>query len=334
MGLSYKKYFTLRIHHDYYTEGYGDDFEIYPMPETQAFLKRHKQIFRPVHRGFDVLSMMSTENTPFIAPDSDQKLSFGLRLKNLYFTNFTVLPAKNDFKELYQFENKGLDDNDMEPADWKLVTPQNNAFLFAVASNATKVELQIHDPQGTLIHDQIMETSGDEFIHYFDRGSRLSGKYKFTVKEDNVAKAPVHFYLADHIKKLKPFGILDFFTSELNFNSPKNYVLHFDPKESQWTYQVNLQKDYTGSVVTLVDNRESPEITFKSTGNTSLLKGKVLTFESFQANDQNAKALIPFEQSPIDYFQLVITKNGDQTVMKNLPNPSVREPKSEIHINI
>lgn len=334
MAATYQTYLTLRILHDYYNQGYGRDFHIVPLPQTKRILERHRILFRETENGFNLLSLMENSTTPLVDLGSNQKLSFALVLKNPVFMNYTSLDTKTSFSQIYHLDNLNLNALEMTEDGWSLAIPKTRQFNYTKTIAATKVELEILDPFNWQILDEEIDKNDQQFSHLVDIANRPEGKYTFTPTTDNVEQSPELYYLSEDLPQLRPFAVLDFFSSELSHVSPKAYTLQFNAKKSQWKYQVSLGKDYTGSTISVNDTRDTPEITFKNTGGNDLSRGKVLTFASFKASNNNEAAEIAYDETPISDFDLVIEKNGDRTEIKGLPNPSVHIPKTEMHINI
>jgi hypothetical protein len=80
--------------------------EIFPDEATQATLRGHKMIFRPAEGGFFVavqLDPAANDMRPRIPPAADFRLTFGLRVKDARFANFTELGAPGT--GFYRFGN-------------------------------------------------------------------------------------------------------------------------------------------------------------------------------------------------------------------------------------
>ncbi len=330
----YQFFFKFRILHNYYTLGYGKDFKMVPLPQTEALLKRYKLIFKERENGFDIGSLMSDASTPFIDLGEDEILSFALVLTNHAFHNFTALDTLDNARQAYHLDNLNLDTEELTEDGWDLVEPQNSIFAYSQVVEADKVELAITDPFGDEIFNDEIDKGDNEFHHLVQIGKHKEGQYTLTPEVDDVAQEAISYYLAKNLKQLRPFALIDFYSSELDYENIKNYTLQFEAKTAQWTYMLNLGKDYTGSTISIEDTRDSPEITFKSTGAADLTAGSILTFESFDVDDNSVEAEIAYSQTPIADFDLVITKNGDQTEIQGLPNPSIQHTKTEMHINI
>jgi len=201
-------------------------------------------------------------------------------------------------------------------------------------AEADKVRLAITDPFGDEMFNDEIDKADNQFSHFIQIGDRSEGVYTVTPEVDDVAQEAIAYYMAKDLIQLRPFAIIDFYSSELDYENVKNYTLQFEAKTNQWTYLLNLGKDYTGSTISIEDTRDTPEITFKSTGEEDLTEGSILTFSSFEVDDDSVEAAIAYHQTPIADFDLVIEKNGDRTEIQGLPNPSIHHTKTEMHINI
>lgn len=334
MSLFYQHLFKLRIMHDFYNLGYGSDFKIVPLPQTEAIMRRHRLIMKEAENGFDIASLMQNESTPLADLGEDTKLSFALILSNKSFHNFTALDALDSSSQAYHIHNLDLDALELTQNGWNQVEMANSSLFYTQTAEADTVDLTITDPFDTEILNEEMEQAGTQFSHLFQLGNRAEGLYTFSHSIDEVAQADERYYLAQDLKHLRPFAIVDFYSSELDYENTKTYTLQFEAKRSQWTYLLSLSKDYSGYTIGIEDTRDNPEASFKSTGDNALTEGSVLTFSSFKASDDSQELEIPFDETSIPDFDLILEKNGDRTELQGLPNPSIHHTKTEMHINI
>jgi hypothetical protein len=160
--------------------------------------------------------------------------------------------------------------------------------------------------------------------------------YSFETTLDGVVQTSVEYYLSDDLNRKRPFAALDFFSSELSIEHPAFYTLKFNPSKAQWRYLVTLSKDYTGNTLSIKDTKDVPTVAFKLTKNEVLTKGSTVSFESVNVADQEQVMKIPYSESPLTDFDLIIQRidNGDEIEIKKLPNPSALNLNQEIHITI
>lgn len=329
----YKTLFKLRILHSYYNKGYGSDFSIIPLPQTEKLAKQHKLLFREVENGLDVLSLMVDEHTPKFDLGDANKLSFCLMLKNTHLINFTELPEKTKSKQFYQLQNDEAFGTTLTPDTWKLVEPSPIAFTYSWVSQADKVMVRITDPFGRSFLAGTVQI-GTRYTRPLDLGNRMEGRYSLGLIEDDVDQETNHLYLSEGLWRKRPFVIADIFSSQLDYQQIKEYSISLSSKRSTWTYLINLSKDYTGSTISIEDARESPEVFFKQTGPNSQKAGDTLRFTTYKINQPDEEAEIAFQESPIADFNLIIEKNGTKTEIRGLPNPAIDQVKTEMHINI
>lgn len=123
MDLLYKKLFEVVVRHDYYlkelsgttsvwSEDYNihDDLDFIPTMECKKRLKDYQMVLKPCPCGFNLYARaLKTENldefSSFIYIPSDLKLTFLIRRKNPFFSNFTNLRLTEEGKQLYYFNN-------------------------------------------------------------------------------------------------------------------------------------------------------------------------------------------------------------------------------------
>ncbi|GAB5526577.1 MAG: hypothetical protein Roseis2KO_44490 [Roseivirga sp.] len=333
MANTYKKLLSIRLTHTYYESRYTSDFSIIPLPETQKLVNQYKLVLRPAGNGFDVMSLVNADDTPFIDLGDSNKLSFALMLRNTAMLNITSLPAKQHSAQLYYITNKPSPGISISIKDWTLVDPRATSFSYSRQTGANEVTLKTTGPFGDSTTEQMIK-QGDQFVSDFELGNRPEGRYQLEATEDGIKKPVDSFYVSEMLWKARPFALIDIFTQELDYSSPKNYYIRLGAKKAHWVYHVNLSKDYTGSTISIEDGREAPEVLFKVQGNVNLAKGKTLMFKAYKADDPHARAKIRFSEKPLTDFKLVIEKNGTKTEIAGLPNPAIDQVKTEMHINI
>ncbi|GEM_PF-4660941 len=333
MASSYKRLFGIRFRHTYYEESLTRDFSIIPLPQTQKLARQYKLIFRPKENGIDVLSLMREPNVPFIDLGDQNKLGFAIMLKNTDLLNITNLPVRQNNRQVYYMDNTVHKAHKVMKEHWSLVTPRPESFKYVRQSEANEITLKATGPFDSE-HTVTMLRQGNEFQSLFELGNRPEGKYVLEATEDGEKKDSEAVYTSELLWQTRPFGLIDIFTNELDYSQSKTYQIRLSAKKSIWTYRVNLGKDYTGSNISIKDERESPEVLFKQVGNTSQIKGKTLTFRSYRINDPNKTLGIRFGQTPIKDFKLIIEKNGKKTEIGGLPNPAINQSSTEMHINI
>lgn len=333
MANTYKELFSIRISHNYYENGFTSDFSLVPLPQTQKLARQYKLIFRPTPDGIDVLSLMTGDNTPFLDLGNDNKLSFAMTLHNTDLLNITNLPGSPDSRQVYHIENTPEVGTSIVSREWTLVNPKSSRFTYACESEANEISLKSTGPFGETQTTR-MHKNGNRFTANFDLHNKPEGKYILEATEDGQIREAEAVYVSEVLWKTRPFALVDIFTNELNYDSKKKYYIKLTARKINWTYRINLSKDYTGSTISIKDERESPEVLFKLIGSNNKSKGKSLKFRSYQANRPNQKAKIAFNETPIGDFKLVIEKNGTMTEIPGLPNPAIDQVKTEMHINI
>ncbi len=333
MASTYKKLFRIRITHNYYESRFTSDFSIVPLPQTQKLARQYKLVFRPVANGIDVLSLMTADNTPFMDLGDGNKLSFAMMLHNTDLLNVTRLPGNPIAKQAYHIENRPEVGTSIVSGEWSLITPKSNSFTYSRESEANEITLKSTGPFGATYTSEMLK-QGDRFTSAFELNNMPEGKYILEATEDGQTKPAEAIYSSEILWKTRPFALIDIFTRQLSYDKLRSYFLRLDVKRVNWLYQVNLTKDYTGSSISIEDQRESPEVFFKLVGNTSQIKGKSLRFRAFQIDKPGHTALIAYSETPISDFKLIIEKNGTTTEIAGLPNPAINQGKTEMHINI
>lgn len=333
MANTYKKLFSIRLRHDYYESRFTSDFSVTPLPQTQKLARQYRLIFRPVADGIDVLSLMTDHTTPFLHLDDHNKLSFVMMLQNADLLNVTNLPYNPSTQQVYHIENRPEVGTSIISQEWTLIKPKAASFVYTRQSEANEIMLKSTGPFGATYTREMLK-QGERFTSAFELSNMHEGKYVLEATEDGQTKPAEAIYSSEILWKTRPFALIDIFTRQLSYEKPKNYFLRLGAKKVTWVYRVNLTKDYTGSSISIEDQRESPEVFFKLVGNASLAKGQSLKFRAFQIDKPGHTAQIAFSETPIKDFKLIIEKNGTKTEIAGLPNPAIDQVKTEMHINI
>lgn len=333
MANTYKTLFRIRIGHNYYENGITSDFSIVALPQTQKLAQQYKLLFKPVANGIDVLSLMTGESTPFLDLGDRNKLSFAMMLHNTNLLNITRLPVRQSSRQVYHIENTPEAGTSIGGGKWKLVTPKTTRFTHSRQSGANEISLRCTGPFGDAQTSDMVK-DGNRFISTFDLGNQPEGKYLLEATEDGELKEAEAIYTSEFLWKTRPFALIDIFTNELSYNSEKKYTIKLKAEWVNWTYCVNLGKDYTGSTISIQDQRELSEVFFKLVGNKDQAIGKTLKFQLYKINEPNQTGKIRLNERPISDFNLIIEKNGTKTEIKGLPNPAIDQVKTEMHINI
>lgn len=88
--------FTLRVTHDYYTDGRCPDFIIQPDKQTARIISKHRCLVKSLPDGIRLLTVVDKNQKPLIAQPDEVKFTFHLRLQNPDFVLFTNLSDFND----------------------------------------------------------------------------------------------------------------------------------------------------------------------------------------------------------------------------------------------
>lgn len=105
MNLRYKILFNVELRHDYYSDMRCEDFEIVPSMVTKSALKGLGMLFKVIANRLIVLIKVGDSDKPVVTPDSSQKFTFFMRLKNRRFINFTNIGYHPSEGKRYYFSN-------------------------------------------------------------------------------------------------------------------------------------------------------------------------------------------------------------------------------------
>lgn len=164
--------FEVRVIHTYYSDQGCPDFEIAPTAQTQALLRNHRSLFKPMPTGIRVITAMNETGTPapMLPMAPDPPLTFHLQLRNPdfpLFTDLSAMPVSNS----NVFTNKGLKDNgtSKDEAD-PLKLDSNPADLRDRANRFA--DLVIHPPSaftanhGPVQYDIVFEAKQTRWHYY------------------------------------------------------------------------------------------------------------------------------------------------------------------------
>jgi hypothetical protein len=166
--ISYRPLFDVDITHDYFLSrgdvvleaqadvdrtalanlySVGDFLDVFPDDATKAVLAGHKMLFRTTAAGFSVvvrLDPSASDTRPMIPPADDLRLTFGLRLADTSFVNYTELgPATTGF---YRFSNASQN----RTAGVNFLTSRASTFVATRRYDAGEVFLQAAAPTSNL----------------------------------------------------------------------------------------------------------------------------------------------------------------------------------------
>jgi len=335
MARHYQILFKLRLHHTYYIGGASYDFHIQPTQETSRLLAKYKLLFREVDNGINILGLTTDKNTPLHELDNDLKFTLALFLKNSSFLNFSELAADKNFDEIYYLNNLSLNNNSSELTDnsWLLTTVRNMTFDYALTSEADNILVNIKNGKAESVLNKALLKQEDNFNVLIDFEEFQEGKYTLQKTEDNVDKDPEHYFLSNELKKKRPFAALEFYASELSYSEVKSYTLQFEARKAQWKYVLMLNKDYSGSTISIKDSNDVPAVAFKKEGS-DYSKGQIVAFQSVEINNPSKEVKLSYNEKAVTDFDLIIEKNGLKAEVKSLPNPSIHQVKSEMYLSI
>lgn len=337
----YEILFRFEVLHSFYSSGFSRDVFIKPTPATSNKIAGYRHLLRSKNEMPHLLFEATDENrTPLLPISGDTNLVFTVELTNPYFPNFTALPAK-DADQLFLYDNLGGN-----PLQQKLVRLRPQVFAFSFSTSRVHADLEISDRNGQIVFSDSLHSSSKKFSANLKLYG-LEGLYQFKVTTTQGAEVDEQIYISNQLYRRKPWAIVEILQQgavEFDYSTENVYQLEFAASEKPWHFHLNLTRDYQNASFSIEDTesynspKEHPytKMDFAETsGSQTYQKGQRVSFVSGSKSGNSInEQLVPYYQDPKTELQLKILKNGDETTVKPLPNPSALSPTRDVHLNI
>ena len=347
----YEILFSVNFKHDYYKTGYSPDFTVVPSRVCRNMLNKNRMLFKETHQGFVVLGDVEKAGTDYVLKRGiadDLKLTFLMKLKNPYFTNYTDIPFSKDESMVYYFNN--LEDHE---SDGELRLADKNEIPKS-ASNATlikkKPKYYSHLFNGSGPEKTAVLTFIDEGFYISQTASEDAGKYHFNFDlssydpgrcELSVDGSGDRFYFAGDSYGEDVFGIIEVFNKPsvpagyrlVNGSGviqSREYIIPFTNRRTIWRYYV--YDKFSNTLNNPLLSMNGYDFGLESFTNSNYPEEYGLyKFTSGVQGSPDTEAAIPLTEKKIKNIKLTGEINGmSKDIIPNMPNPDVRIVKPEI----
>ncbi len=330
---NYKRLFSVKYIHDYYSNGFSNDFTIKATEKTAETLQKSGLILRQVNNGFEIHAdsrKIGDQYKTLKEIDVNSKLVFLLELNNPYFINFTDLPFNNSIKSLFYFNNVETSEHNenihLSTSEYvgkeQGVEYHYDYFFKEIISDINIAFGEIIFPDDNTSFQQkrfkVLEKNTDtegKFLYSFVLQNKPAGRFNFLFNKKK--QNEVFYYNITSFKSFKIFGIIEIFLdnsvlpdarfiNEQNVISEKEYFIKFKNRSTYWRY--------------IVDNKSKQDLQDPGIVHTKL----DLNFDKDSALNFTSQDVIPLSSDPIQGLEFRKNKNAAGSKIKsNLPNPGI-----------
>lgn len=360
MNIIYSRLFEMSILHDFYQDGKGKDFRLYPTQETASVLKKGRMLWRELSGGLVVLYRAEDDKTtPEVSLNLPVDLFFYLESKNpsqlFSITNLTKGPKKFSKGDLISFQNSTA------AASTNAATPEKMAmdiwdglrtksFISRVQLDPmpAKALLQVKDANGVQISSgfdqsgnplplnlEVSPDSSGQFSFEINLKLQPEGNYSIILRnEANTTDLwKKEYFLAADAFANSPLGVVKIaYRAAPNhlYGAKEFYALDFKRRSTKWTYFIvsqNEKVDLASANISILDKGNPPGTpyavyNFQQIGAAPNAEIKVNDADTVIFKSQVA---IPFFENPKLNLELRRTP-GNRVLFSHLPNPSRTSP--------
>jgi hypothetical protein len=329
--------FVISVAHDYYAAN-CEDIGFDTPTSTAALLQNGKLLAREVDGKLHVL--FETDDTgKALMPMPGRKLRFGLRLKNLFFRNFTKLDQNPTTSSLI-YRNAAASTALDQPLTARLI---GRTFSHSLVRNARPLTVNLKNSAGAARQTDVIVAAANRATVSYDLTTQGPGLY--SIEETDAAGATTTAYYFDvELLAAGIFGVIEvkidngFYTAA----APPDFEIGFEARKETLKYYV-VGRNYADADInqlTVVDagfgEDKRAEIKFATvlsnvfTGAEispvvllSGAEGKVVLFKS-QADVARAEKARK---------KIQLQKNGE-ILIEHLPQPSPEKATSDLIIPV
>ncbi|MEO1053677.1 MAG: hypothetical protein AAFX87_23780 [Bacteroidota bacterium] len=333
MALFYRNLFAINILHDFYNDGYSQDFATWPTKETAEVIQGERMILKATRRGFRLAyRAIDTSGTPLIDLD-DNTFKFVLSLQNIAeFMNFTILDDgpneyaadkilyfKNDPEATQALTHELLDG--LRPIAFAFEVP----FLAAdPATHEATIEVTDDNDNNVLGPVNIKPDRNGRYEYAVDLKNTPKGIYRIKYSDDTHPQATQRLYIDSDLYRKDVFGIVEINTTNTSLDQ---YDVTFLRKATHWKYYV---VNKTGNV-----DLASVDLSIQDTSGDTGNPYNVYTFNKGAEPDPTVRIngfdtviftsvdTIPFFEVPKLSLELRKTPDANPIIIKNLENPQL-----------
>jgi hypothetical protein len=241
LKFQYKQLISIKVAHNYYSEGASNDFYIVPTPRTVKLIEKMSMLVRTleseIHILFDASKLELLHHRLSNSNDSESKFSFMLFANNPYFVNITDIPVDLNNKIFYcsnkniginksgvLHSNEFVGDEDLfNVIPQELENDENYSINYKIALENGEIEEEM--PVSQIDNGYQVNSSNLLEGHYkiFGNDKELSSFINIGSKTKGSPVGFIDVFLNKNIKQelLKEIdnGELNSFNYKINFNS-------------------------------------------------------------------------------------------------------------------
>jgi len=334
--------FTLRVTHDYYTDGRCPDFIIQPDKQTARIVGKHRCVVKSLPDGLRLLTVVVENQKPLIALPDEIKFTFHLRLQNPDFVFFTNLLDFNDrLAPVYTNADLGAEDARQLRLDSRTALQTERLAVdqpaaeenFVLAGRPLKgLDLVDLEFEGSAKVKPIKYNSADKILtvdsQSAPQGETFAIKYPVAPKLERGVWADVEIYNNDSLLQID--------------EGPVEFQIAFTTLQARWKYYLvtDLKGTADGFRIVNADPAAAVSAPVFSEANwrdlkqdpnplDELAREMAARYPKLERNRFISDDLVPCRQAATKYLELHL---DDNRLFGALPNPSLRN-YSNIEVN-
>jgi hypothetical protein len=332
MNRYYKKLYQFDFNHAFYTDGETRDFCITPFSNTISKFRTLGLLPKMRQTGIDLVYQKKdgVSVLPLIPITNSEKLLFKIELSNRDILNVTDLGPKLNATDIYNCRAKYSDALLLS----SIATRQPN-FTESYTYGFNKITFKIEDDEGNIVYEneQTGTVNADvptdfDFTFSVNLSSGFKqGYYILKTYKSGVPEEELKVFIFNRLSHPDLIGVF-----ELELDTAMNYavvpykaVLTLDALKTNWYYQIQLTRDFTGGAMKVVDGGGIPAFT-EDMPTPAYGIGETVGFTSI--------AKITKTEKPIADFKLVVTSPLLDVTIDKLPNPTHNNLNSIVYLKI
>jgi len=333
--IHFEELFRLRINHDYYARGFGDDLGIIPSAETNRILTDYGILFRTVKGGAVLLYELQPATGKPMRPILESKrFRFLLKNRNPKLHHITELPLEDFQASIYHFHNF----NDNKQSSELLLTGDSTTkylsdtdrlplrsqwFEYTFSVSGATADVRVDDFFGDQVLDTTVEKRDGEFSLPVDLQAYPPGRFTLSVN----GSTELEFYADSSLTGRGYFGIIEIYRDagvpgDYRFTEPdgdvqsRMYTINLQRRSTFWKYLVVLQ--YRTGL-----DPEDLSISHPDSGVSFQRRPALTLSDGSTAVPFISSVALPYRESPTQGIQLSQSNgNGSLLQIDDLPNAS------------
>lgn len=322
--------FTVSISHTYYSDGVCKDFDFVIPADTLQWLNNGRLIAKVREGKLYVLFEVGEANEPLVSI-AGQRLRFGLKLLNPFFSHFTTLDP-NSIIPLY---DNVIDPKKLEKrTDKKVVALVGQIFSHSLLSTTKPVTITLKNANGQILQTDTLPVTDKRTTLSYHLLDPTASVYTVTEEPSRSPKITTDYYLDPQLQSQDIFGVIEIKIDDdfyKNFTLPDKFNftefnITFDAKQETLNYYVVVNKIDDISKFSISDNG----MIFKPVSLTPDDKYALLL-----GNSDTQVALL---QSPVKIARQanarkkIQLKKNSSILIENLPQPAVNQANADMII--